>query len=134
MDLYAQNILDRYKNPSFLNKKIDADLKHKEANHSCGDSVEVGIQVDEDDKITGYSFSGAGCAISMASADMLGDLIEGMVKDDVLDLTKEDIYKMLGIEISLRRSKCALLPLLALQNGILKRRRQEPKNWADFHL
>lgn len=133
MDIYAQNILDRYKNPFYLNKKIDADLKYKEANHSCGDSVEVSIQV-ADDKITGYSFSGAGCAISMASADMLGDLVDKMEKDEVLDLTKEDVYKMLGIEISLRRSKCALLPLLALQNGILKRRRQEPKSWADFHL
>ncbi|MFH0837752.1 MAG: iron-sulfur cluster assembly scaffold protein [Patescibacteria group bacterium] len=134
MDLYAQNILDRYKNPYYLDKKIDADIRHKETNHSCGDSVEVSIQVNEDGKITGYSFSGVGCAISMASADMLGDLVSELEKDEVLDLKKEDIYRMLGIEISLRRSKCALLALLALQNGILKRRKMEPKSWSDFHL
>jgi len=119
MDLYAQNILDRYKKPFHLDKKIKAQLHHREANHSCGDSVEVKIQLDCN-KITGYSFSGNGCAISMAAADMLGDLIEGMTKEEVLKLTKENIYEMLGIEISLRRSKCALLALLAVQNALLQ--------------
>lgn len=117
MDIYAQNILDRYKKPFYLDKKIDAHLRHKEANHSCGDSVEVNIQL-TGKKITGYSFSGTGCAISMAAADMLGDLIVGMTKEEVLKLTEKDIYEMLGIEISLRRRKCALLSLFATQNGL----------------
>jgi nitrogen fixation protein NifU and related proteins len=118
MDIYAQNILDRYKKPFYLDKKIKSQIHHREANHSCGDSVEVKIQLDGD-KITSYSFSGTGCAISMAAADMLGDLIVGMTKEEVQKLTKDDIYEMLGIEISLRRSKCALLGLLAVQTGLL---------------
>lgn len=129
MDLYAQNILDRYKNPFHKDKKLDASIHHKEANHSCGDVVEVDLKM-EDDKVTDYSFSGNGCAISMASADMLGDLIEGMTKEEVLKLTKEEIYEMLGIEISIRRSKCALLALLALQNSLLS----EPRSWSDYHI
>jgi len=118
LNIYAQNILDRYKKPYHLSKKIDAQIIHREANHSCGDSVEVSIQMDGN-KLTDYSFSGTGCAISMAAADMLGDLIMNMKREEALKLTKEDIYEMLGIEISLRRSKCALLSLLAVQNGLL---------------
>ena len=117
MDIYAQNILDRYKKPFYQDKKIDAQIHHKETNHSCGDSVEARIELDGN-KITGYSFLGNGCAISMASADMLGDLIVGLTADEALHLTKEDIYEMLGIEISLRRSKCALLSLIAVKNGL----------------
>lgn len=127
MDIYAQNILDRYKKPFHKDKKLDTKLHCKEANHSCGDIVEVDLKI-EDDKVTDYSFSGAGCAISMASADMLGDLAEGMSKEEILKLTKEDIYEMLGIEISVRRSKCALLPLLALQNTL----GEEKRSWTDF--
>ncbi len=129
MDIYAQNILDRYKKPFHKDKKLDAAIHRKEANHSCGDVIEVDIQM-KNDKVANYSFSGNGCAISMASADMLGDLIEGMTKEEVLKLTKEEIYEMLGIEISIRRSKCALLPLLALQNALSS----EPKSWSDYHL
>jgi len=86
------------------------------------------------EKIKAYSFSGNGCAICMASADMLGDLIEGMTKDETLKLTKEEIYKMLGIEISVRRSKCALLSLLALQNALLEIAGKEKLSWSAYHL
>ena len=72
MDIYAQNILDRYKEPFYKDKKIDANLKHEEANHSCGDIVKVELELSEN-KVKNYSFTGNGCAISMASSDMLGD-------------------------------------------------------------
>ena len=117
MDIYAQNILDRYKKPFYKDRKINATVQHKEANHSCGDVVEVGLEI-QDSKVIDYTFSGNGCAISQASADMLGDLIEGMTRKEVTSLTKEEVYEMLGIEISVRRSKCALLSLLAVQNGL----------------
>ena len=129
MDIYAQNILDRYKKPLHKGKKLNAAIHRKEANHSCGDVIEVDLKM-ENDKIINYSFSGNGCAISMASADMLGDLIEEMTKEEVLKLTKEEIYEMLGIEISIRRSKCALLSLLALQNALL----EEPRSWSHYNF
>ena len=131
MDIYAQNILDRYKNPFHKDKKLNAAVRRKEANHSCGDTIEISLKM-EDGKVTGYSFSGAGCAISMASADLLGDLTEGMTEKEILNLKKEDIFEMLGIEISLRRSKCALISLMALQNALLENGHKETKNWTDY--
>ncbi len=133
MDIYAQNVLDRYKTPFHKDKSIKPDLTHHEANHSCGDEAEVHLKLNGK-KVKAYSWTGVGCAISMASADMLGDLVVDMPLTDVLKLTKKDIYDMLGIEISLRRSKCALLSLLALQNGILLSKKKEKRSWVDYHL
>lgn len=130
MDIYAQNILDRYKTPLHKDKPIKPDISHREANHSCGDEVEVRLKL-KGKKVQSYSWTGVGCAISMASADMLDNLIANMPLKDVLKLTKKDIYDMLGIEISLRRSKCALLGLLALQNGILLKQKRAVRNWVD---
>jgi len=133
MDIYAQNILDRYKKPFYKDKKIDSQIKGGQANHSCGDSVNIEIEI-QDDKIKAYSFSGNGCAISMAATDMMGDIINELTSNEVLKLTKEDIYEALGIEISIRRSKCALLALMAIQNAILERMGKEKLDWSTYHL
>ena len=119
MDLYAQNILDRYKEPYYKDKNIDATVSHEEVNHSCGDRLTSKLEIRKS-KIETYTFTGEGCAISQASADILGDLIIGRTIDEVLAITKEDLFETLGIEISLRRSKCALLGLVSVKNALLK--------------
>lgn len=131
MDLYAQNILDRFKSPLYKDKSVKTTLSNKEANASCGDSVEVKLEIGGN-KLKKYSFSGSGCAISQASADILGDLVEGKTLDEILKLTKDDLFEALGIEISLRRSTCALLSLLTLQNAILKKRGEPMRDWNTF--
>jgi len=150
MDLYAQNILDRYKEPYYKDKPVKANAINEEVNHSCGDKIEVKLEIlnskskvgsvalsganitgcsgsrqslepaNLESKIETYSFSGVGCAISQASADILGDLIIGKTLEEVLALTKDELFEALGIEISLRRSKCALLGLITVKNAILK--------------
>lgn len=117
MDIYAQNILDRYKEPFYKDKAIKADFEGGQTNHSCGDKIEIKLEI-QNSKIEKYSFTGVGCAISQASADMLGDLIVGRLTDDVLAMDKNELIETLGIEISERRMKCALLALNALQNAL----------------
>lgn len=133
MDIYAQNILDRYKKPFHKGVLADFDIKHSEANHSCGDKVTIQLKIDGD-KIVTYKFEGEGCAISMAAADILGDLIEEVGVGEVISLEKEALYEVLGIEISVRRSKCALLALLSLQNGLLASREASLKSWSDYMI
>ncbi len=133
MDIYAQNILDRYKKPFHKGALNDFNIEHSEANHSCGDKVSIQLTVDGD-KVVSYGFEGEGCAISMAAADILGDLIDEMAVDEVLALDKETLYEALGIEISVRRSKCALLALLSLQNGLLANKNSPLKSWSDYMI
>lgn len=125
MDIYAQSILDRYKEPFYKDKDISPTVEYEELNHSCGDKIGIKLEIRKS-KLEAYSFEGVGCAISQAAADILGDLIIGKDIDDVLNMKKEQLYEALGIEISERRSKCALLGLVAIKNAILKYKGKEP--------
>jgi nitrogen fixation NifU-like protein len=64
------------------------------------------------------AFSGTGCAISQASADLLVESVVGKRLDEVKALTKDDILDMLGIELGPVRLKCALLSLKVLKAGV----------------
>ncbi len=117
MDLYAQNILDRYKEPYYKDKEIEVTHEHEAVNHSCGDKIKLGLRI-QDSGISEYTFSGVGCAISMAAADILGDLVTGQPIDEVRAMRKEELIEALGIDISERRMKCALLAFNALKQAL----------------
>lgn len=72
--LYEEIIRDHYKNPRFK-KPLDA-LPFVQ-NPSCGDKVRVSITVGPDGTITETAFDGSGCSISMSSADVLAELLQG---------------------------------------------------------
>jgi nitrogen fixation NifU-like protein len=76
------------------------------------------LRVDENEKITEAAFSGSGCAISLASADLLVESVVGKTLDEVKSLGKEDILELLGIELGPVRLKCALLSLKVMKAGV----------------
>lgn len=119
MDLYRQEILDHYKNPRNFGDLKDFALKGSDRNSSCGDSLEMGIKV-EKGKIVDVKFSGIGCAISLASASMLTEMLKGKTVKQAAKLTETDMLKRLGIPISITRQKCALLGFVIWQKLIGK--------------
>ncbi len=67
-------------------------------NPSCGDDINLQLEI-ENGIITDGSYSGSGCAISQASADMMLDLIIGKTTDEAGDLC-EKFLKMIKGEAS----------------------------------
>jgi len=118
MDIYAENILDHFKNPRNYRRLENADLVVKESNPLCGDKIEIFLNVGKDGKILEASFEGEGCAISKAGSSMLIESIKGKSLEEISKLKKEDILDMLGIEISGARMKCATLALHALYKAL----------------
>jgi len=116
-EIYKENILDHYKNPHNSGALKKYTFKHRETNPLCGDEIEMFVKIDKS-RITDVAFIGKGCAISQASASMLTDLIKGRKIEEIKRMTKEDVLKMLGINIGIVRMKCALLPLKAMIKGI----------------
>lgn len=108
MDLYAQNILDHYKNPRNRGKIAVPTVTHKEVNTSCGDIIEVDLKI-EKEKLKDMKFRGEGCAISQASISILSEYIIGKKVKDILAMEEDGALRFLGIEISQRRKNCALL-------------------------
>jgi nitrogen fixation NifU-like protein len=117
-DLYREIIVERYKTPYYRGVLDPHDITFEDENPLCGDQIRIDVRKDGNGVVTEALFSGHGCAISQASADLLVESIIGMHIDDVKDLTKEDVLDMLGIELGPVRLKCALLPLKVLKAGV----------------
>ncbi|NTW44279.1 MAG: SUF system NifU family Fe-S cluster assembly protein [Anaerolineaceae bacterium] len=117
-DFYRELIVDRYKNPIFKGNLDPHNYSYEDENPLCGDHIKIELQVDQDNIITNAAFSGHGCAISQASADLLLESVVGKKIDEVKKITKETILDLLGIELGPVRLKCALLSLKVLKAGI----------------
>ena len=117
-DLYREIIIDRYKEPHYRGVLDPHDITFEDDNPLCGDVIRIDLRVDENDLVSEAAFSGQGCAISQASADLLVEKIIGMPLEEVKQLGKEDILEMLGIELGPVRLKCALLSLKVLKAGV----------------
>ena len=92
-ELYQEIILDHAKNPRNKGKCDGYNHEAKAHNPLCGDKVHIFLKLDEDKKIIGLSFEGDGCAISLASASILTDTLQG--KD--LSFTKKIITDFLNM-------------------------------------
>ena len=117
MDMYQEIILDHYRHPHNKGEMKDSTVRTFDTNPLCGDAITIYLKI-KHNKIEDVKFMGTGCAISLASASMLTDEIKGKTLDEVRKLTKDDILKFLGIEISAVRLKCALLSLKVLKVGV----------------
>lgn len=119
MDLYRENILDHYKHPRNFGHLNNAGSFHEESNPFCGDRIRIEVR-SQNLKVRAVKFSGEGCAISIATASMLTEHIQGMPIGDLHKLDKDVILELLGIQLSPTRLKCALLPLEVLQKAVAK--------------
>lgn len=118
-DIYRELILDYYRNPRNFGKLEKFDIEAHDTNPLCGDEVDMQIRVGDGQKIEEIRFSGKGCAISQASASMLTELAKGKQLDWVKNVTKEDVFKMLGTpDLGPSRVKCALLGMKVLKTGV----------------
>ena len=116
-DLYRELIIDRYKNPQYRGVLDPNDITFEDDNPLCGDHIRVDLRLNDDNIVTEAAFSGEGCSISQASADLLVESIIGRSIEEVKQLTKEDVLDMLGIDLGPVRLKCALLSLKVLKAG-----------------
>ena len=116
-DLYREVIIEHYKNPGYRGKLDPHDISFEDENPLCGDQIRIDLRIGEDGRVTEAAFSGHGCAISQASADLLLEMVVGKTIEEVKALTKQDILDLLGIELGPVRLKCALLPLKVLKAG-----------------
>tara|TARA_B100001564_G_C20356992_1_gene541507 strand:- start:50 stop:514 length:465 start_codon:yes stop_codon:yes gene_type:complete len=92
-DLYQEIILDHGKNPRNLGKFDNYNKDAKGNNPLCGDNVHVYLRLNENKKVEDIAFEGHGCAISMASASIMTDMVRGKEEKEV----KEIINDFLGM-------------------------------------
>ena len=117
-DFYREIIIDRYQNPHYRGELDPHDFSFEDSNPLCGDEIRIDVRVNNgNNRVVEANFSGRGCAISQASADLLLEYIQDKTVDEVKSLSKEDVLDLLGIELGPVRLKCALLSLKVLKAG-----------------
>jgi nitrogen fixation NifU-like protein len=136
-ELYQEIILDHSRHPRHFGALSDANHVAEGFNPLCGDRVKVYLQVDSQDRITDVSFEGRGCAISVASASLMTEMLKGrdikeaeklmdgfvhLVKgEDVPGLgpdDREQLEVMAGVSAFPMRVKCATLAWHAMKAAL----------------
>ena len=136
-DLYRELILDHSRKPRNFGKLADATHTAEGINPLCGDKLRLYLCLDQTNTITNASFEGSGCAISVASASLLTDIIIGTTTDVALDyfkavskhLTQANSTELEAMELGKIRAldgvrefpariKCATLAWHALNSAI----------------
>lgn len=117
MNLYAQELIDHYKNSKNKRRLENARIETEEFNPSCGDKVKFYANV-ADCIFTEITFEGFGCVISQATASILTEYFLNKPITDVLEFSPDKVMELIHLQLGPTRLKCATLPLEALQKGV----------------
>ena len=133
-DLYQEIILEHSRNPKNSGILENADAKAMGNNPLCGDRIVVYLKLDGD-RIQDARFDARGCAISVASASMMMEMLIGKTitevkkehnrfiellisKDDPCLADDDELSAIMGVREFPARIKCATLPWQAFAAAI----------------
>ena len=94
--LYQQTILDRAKNPRHFGVANPVDRVKKQENPYCSDRIEITLAINEIGRIEDLKFTGSGCALCLASADLMIEAIQGKTVDEAKETVEHFHRVMLG--------------------------------------
>lgn len=135
-ELYQELILDHSRHPRHFGKMHDPTHHAHGINPICGDDCEVFLNL-HDQTIKDIQFHGIGCAISLASASLMSELIESMDIPQAIkyfeqfhqmivtgEVPRDQLFDKLKVLSQVKqfpmRVKCATLPwhtlIAALEN------------------
>jgi nitrogen fixation NifU-like protein len=131
-ELYQEVILDHSRHPRNAGKPDGADREARGNNPLCGDRVTVYLSV-RDGRIADVGFDARGCAISIASASMMSEMLKGKTVEEAKALFErfhalvtgaaqgdgaaeglDELGALAGVRDFPTRIKCATLPWHAM--------------------
>ena len=129
-DLYQEVILERSRHPRHQHRLDPFDGAAKGDNPMCGDRVEVRVRLDGG-RVAEAGFEARGCAISVASADLMAEAVAGRSPAEIRDVSDRframvqtglcpdcadmaALQPLAGVHEFKSRLKCATLPWDAL--------------------
>ena len=136
-ELYQEIILDHSRHPRHFGALAGANRTAEGFNPLCGDRVKIYLVIDKDGRIADIKFEGKGCAISVASASLMTEMLKGSsiaevekLMDGFLHLVKgegakemaaddrEQLEVMAGVSGFPMRIKCATLAWHAMKAAL----------------
>ncbi len=121
-EIYAQLLLDAAKHPANYGELPTPTVTGEQFNASCGDHMQVAMQIDEEGVINLVKWQGEGCVISRAHMSALSELLVGKHMSQAMQLGKQDMLQLFGFNEGLTpgREKCLMIGLVTVQKMIAK--------------
>ena len=120
--LYSETLLDHFRRPRNYGALTAPDLSYESFNPLCGDRIRLELKL-ENETVTKAGFVGDGCAISIAAASLLTEMLFNTDAHFLQTITGEQLIAALESDIKPARIQCALLPLEALRAGLANQNR-----------
>lgn len=97
--IYTAALMEHHAHPDYKYEMDGATHSREGVNPSCGDQLTLSLRV-EGGVVEEAAFSGSGCAVSQASADIMADLITGEPVDEARRLCALFVAMVRGEELS----------------------------------
>jgi nitrogen fixation protein NifU and related proteins len=117
MDIYREEFMEIYKNPMNEGELENPSIVEHGVNEACGDEMDLFLKI-ENGIVTDASFKAQSCSVGVVSSAILTDEIKGKKVSEVKAFSKEDLLKLIGVNLTTSRIKCATLPLETLHKSL----------------
>ena len=97
--IYTAALMEHHAHPDYKYEMVGATHSREGVNPSCGDQLTLSLRV-EGGVVEEAAFSGSGCAVSQASADIMADLIADEPVDEARRLCALFLAMVRGEELS----------------------------------
>ena len=84
--IYTAALMEHNAHPDYKYEMDEPTCTHDDVNPSCGDELTLALRL-RGDVIEEAAFTGHGCAVSQAAADMMADLVTGETVDEARRLS-----------------------------------------------
>ena len=148
LDLYQDLVMQRARQPRHAGAPPRYDAEAEGDNPMCGDRVRLYLRHGNDGAIAELGHETRGCAICIASADLLADAVTGRDPARAMALGDEveamvasgtppddaefgDLRALAGVHPYRSRHRCATLPWQALRAALAKAGELSPRELSD---
>lgn len=115
--LYSRVILEHYRAPRNFGALPSPDAAHEDVNPLCGDRIRIELRL-RDGVVEAVRFRGDACAISVASASLLTEMVQGRPVAEAASVGTAALLAALEAEIRPTRMACVRLPLEILRAAL----------------
>ena len=99
--VYTAALMEHNAHPDYKYELADFTHEHEGVNPSCGDEMVLRLRLSSDGQtIEEAAFTGSGCAVSQASADIMAELITGETVEEAKRLSALFVRMIQGEELT----------------------------------
>lgn len=114
---YSAVLVEHFRRPRNQGAVPHASISEEGANPLCGDRVRIEIRL-ENGRVAQAGFTANACALCVASASVLTELVTRAPLDEVETLTVDDLLRALQAHVGASRLNCVRLPLTVMHAGV----------------